>query len=113
MKITAEEFDAGHAATIEKAAATITTTTRVSPIMIETMLHCFYSSLPLPRYHTLAVKGAVAWLREQGLVEPGLPLGTFHATVKGQAWVEMICRTPLPRNVNIWVDQEGHKIFEA
>lgn len=72
-----------------------------SPLQIIIMLTCYYSPEPasevgVERWHSKAADDIREQLRKDGLIDD------FNAvTERGRAWVEYICRTPLP--VQSWI----------
>lgn len=69
---------------------------RTSPLQIIIMMACYYSPEPsgemLPeRWHSEAADQIREQLRHDELIDD-----SNRATERGKAWVEYICRTPLP-----------------
>jgi len=73
-----------------------------SPLTIGLMLHAYAICEPFPDDKDApAVKRSLAQLCELGLLREasGIHVCGFEATLKGQAWVEMLCATPPPKTV--------------
>ena len=72
-----------------------------SPLQIIIMLICYYSPKPVSeidvsRWHSQAADEIREQLRRDGLIDD-----SNRATERGRAWVDYICRTPLP--VQSWI----------
>lgn len=72
----------------------------MTPNDIDVLLHYYTSSGPHPRLSAPAVLGAVEAFCGTGILEP-VPdnsiVGLYKTTERGNALVEAICRTPLPK----------------
>lgn len=71
-----------------------------SPLTVRIMLACYYSTKPqeevgLVVWSSDAGQRALGWLEGEGLIEDG------RSTSRGDAWVDLICATPLPEQA--WV----------
>lgn len=67
----------------------------VAPLVIEIVLHYHACHGDFPRLSAPACREAVAWLKEEGLLDGGSP-EVYRITPKGSAWVQMLCATPFP-----------------
>lgn len=71
-----------------------------TPSNIEVLMHCHTSGLPHPRANAPSVKEAIAILLDKRCIEPTHSRdhidGVYKTTAKGQAWVKMLCDTPMP-----------------
>lgn len=77
-----------------------------TPSNIEVLLHCHTTPLPHPRREAPAVADALALLRNLGAIEPSdIHHEVETTTALGRAWVEALCRVPLPRMA--FVDERG------
>lgn len=78
---------------------------RTPPSYIEVVLHYYYS--PLPMELTPAVMAAIRCLISNGIMKEDTDssvMDDYLVTVKGKAWVEMICHTPFPVLRESWHD---------
>lgn len=81
----------------------------MTPIQIEFLLHCYYSSEIYRNLDDPAIIEAIADGLKDGLIEPHKSLtDVYTATRKGSAHVIQICRLPLP--IERWVDFTGTPI---
>lgn len=76
-----------------------------TPNNIEVLLHCHTTPAPHPRRHAPAVADALALLRTLGAIEATADENVETTTALGRAWVEALCRVPLPRAA--FVDERG------
>lgn len=76
-----------------------------SPSNIEVLLHCYRSAQIHPRAEADAVIEAIEGFLACGAIEPAEDEGGYRTTALGRAWVEALCRVPMPRCV--YVDKEG------
>ena len=88
----------------------------MSPLFIRIMLH-FYSS-PTPYVHggytsmyPNAVVAAIGDALNARLIKPSMPIVVLHEAVfeltpRGQAYVDRLLETPLPRKAETWVFDE-------
>jgi hypothetical protein len=74
---------------------------KVSPGLIEIVLHYHCCPEPHPRADAPYVLDSTAELLTAGLIERDAR-GIMRTTERGSAWVEMLCATPLPEHR--WVD---------
>jgi hypothetical protein len=72
----------------------------MTPVVIETVLQCYYSCEPLPE--TPAVEQAIQYLLKDSIIIPVNEAPGYRCTLKGRKWVEMLLETPYPTNV--WLD---------
>lgn len=81
-----------------------------TPLHIELMIHYCCSCSPFPRADAPAVIDYTRQLIECGLVEETAddPRRNYRATPMGEAFLELVCRTPLPRLA--WVAPTGEVI---
>jgi hypothetical protein len=73
--------------------------TTAPPLCIEIMLACYYSTSPEEvfgrRWNLQVIQDFRRWLIQNDLITED-----HEATDRGRAWVDYICRTPLP--VQTW-----------
>jgi hypothetical protein len=81
-----------------------------TPLHIELMIHYCCSCSHFPRADAPAVIDYTRQLIECGLVEETAddPRRNYRATPMGEAFLELVCRTPLPRLA--WVAPTGEVI---
>jgi len=82
----------------------------VTPVVLETLLHCYYRSCELPP-DTPAVNKALGALYDLGLIEEkekrGKAYVTYTTTPKGKAHVKQLCSLPFPTQQTVWLDYKG------
>lgn len=94
-----------------------------TPSNLELLLHCHTTPTPHPRLHAPAIQEGIATLLRLGVIEPiiirdslvyPLPEGEvfdpkiYHTTPLGEAWVRLLCNTPIPKQ--IFTTQDGRPI---
>jgi hypothetical protein len=78
------------------------------PIIIETVLQCYYTPRFIPSNRSLAHRDAVNRLLRDEIILPnsrlieGETAASYSLTEKGRAFVGMVLKTPYP--VNLWAD---------
>ena len=80
-----------------------------TPLHIELMMHYHCTPVALPNADAPVVVDYTSDLLKHGLifVDRKCPSG-YRSTDKGQAFIALLCRTPLPEMR--WVDPEGREI---
>jgi hypothetical protein len=87
------------------------------PAAIEFLLHCHSSPEPWPRMDAPVYLDLVPRLLEAGVIEldkrghPSVLRSSYQTTPLGKAWVEALCRVPMPRAV--FVDERGEILGNA
>ncbi len=79
---------------------------QLAPIHIKFMIACYTSPEPMAQlserhWNSTAGVNVREWLLQQGLIDEH-----NKATERGEAWVEFICKTPLPEKK--WILPDGH-----
>ena len=84
----------------------------MAPGEVEVLLWCHYSPHVHPRFAVEWTRDVLARFESLGVIEKAEPHHTnetpgtrYVTTALGKAWVEAICRTPMPRQV--FVDSHG------
>lgn len=80
-----------------------------SPNNINVLLHYYVTNADHPRITSKAVQETISWYLESG-VFVYTPSGELDITDLGRAWVELLCRTKMPRI--IFVDEYDQSIFD-
>ena len=83
----------------------------MTPNDLEILIHCHVSPTRHPRIDYHAVRESINKFIKDGIIEESADRDGPHyytTTDKGRAWIEMILRTPYPRQV--WVDEKGKVI---
>lgn len=90
---------------MEGCVSTNTLGARHSPLMVEMLIHFHVSAAPFDRLQAPACMEVLHWMLTENLVEPAdAGYGaTYRTTDRGQAWMRMICDTPLPELE--WIDR--------
>ncbi len=72
------------------------------------MMWHYYCPLPYANRQSSNYQNVIRELISEGLLDyedsQGGKYSGVGATLKGRAWVEMICATPYPERKEIWVD---------
>jgi hypothetical protein len=84
-----------------------------TPLHIELMIHYRCSACRFPRSDAPAVIDYTEQLKSHGLIRETTDdeTGDYRATEKGEAFLELVCRTPLPQMA--WVTPSGELIQRA
>jgi hypothetical protein len=80
----------------------------MNPLSVTILVHACCRADMFPHRGAPAVEIAVQDLVDQGAIEHGTQTNMLRATPMGQAWLNLICRTPAPKQA--WVDGEGRVI---
>lgn len=84
-----------------------------TPSDIEVLLHYNCSVIPHPRVHAPAVKDAIEHYLSRGIIEVDPLRGSgYKLTSRGEAWLHMICSTPLPKQFSVWKDPRTDEVIE-
>lgn len=65
-----------------------------TPCILEALIHCFVTGLPHPRGDAPAVKQALHYLHDHGLISQ--PHGAPRVTEKGRFYLEHLLAQPFP-----------------
>lgn len=84
-------------------------TTLETPLAIEILLQAHCSPGPISNPEAPSVQATVAALVMMNAIErTEAPLNRFRTTKLGRAWVEALCRVPIPRQV--YLDEQGREL---
>ena len=84
-------------------------TERWTPLHIELMIHYHCSCAPIINADAPAVIEYTRHLLDDGLIiSDEVRASGYTSTTKGEAFVSLLCRTPIPRMA--FVDPEGREI---
>jgi len=64
---------------------------------IEVLLHCHISNNVHPRISASAVSGAIEYFLKLKVIRPTTQLNVYNTTERGEAWIKVLCKTPIPR----------------
>jgi hypothetical protein len=85
---------------------------KLAPIYIHFMLHCHFSPDPMKELGYGHWHSSMGTKVRQWLIANGLVTTDYKSTIKGKAWVKMICATPLPVADERWIDPRTNDAIE-
>ena len=84
----------------------------MSPYEIEILLHIYCSPAELPQAKTPLLERTLKDFENEGLIIPSFHRDSGWSTLpKGDAFVELLCNTPIPKGG--WFDPRNGEIIEG
>lgn len=81
-----------------------------TPLTLQILIHACTSNAPFENAEAPAVKEEIARLETLGVIRPTVePEKTFNSTPKGNVWLKIILRVPMPTPA--FLDENG-KVIE-
>lgn len=78
------------------------------PAHVELLMHYYCSPEPHERADSDMVKTFTAQLLIEKAIEWDEKINSYRTTARGEAWVKLICNTPIPTPA--FIDQHGNVI---